>query len=217
MRRLPVYLLLDTSGSMTGDPIEAVKSGLQMLIASLRQDPYALETAYISVITFSSDAKQIVPLTELSQFQAPNIEAAGTTAMGESLALLADCVQREVKKGTADQKGDWKPVVFMLSDGSPTDDLEKGIAALRTIRTGAFVCCAAGQSADTTALKKISEIVVNLDTADSTSIKSFFKWVSSSISVSSQKVEQGKKEVAGLEDLPPPPPEVNVVMLGRRA
>ncbi len=212
MRRLPVYLLLDTSGSMTGDPIEAVKSGLQMLIASLRQDPYALETAYISVITFSSDAKQIVPLTELSQFQAPNIEAAGTTAMGESLALLADCVQREVKKGTADQKGDWKPVVFMLSDGSPTDDLEKGIAALRTIRTGAFVCCAAGQSADTTALKKISEIVVNLDTADSTSIKSFFKWVSSSISVSSQKVEQGKKEVAGLEDLPPPPPEVNVVM-----
>ena len=212
MRRLPVYLLLDTSGSMTGDPIEAVKSGLQMLIASLRQDPYALETAYISVITFSSDAKQIVPLTELSQFQAPNIDAAGTTAMGESLALLADCVQREVKKGTADQKGDWKPVVFMLSDGSPTDDLEKGIVALRTIRTGAFVCCAAGQSADTTALKKISEIVVNLDTADSTSIKSFFKWVSSSISVSSQKVEQGKKEVAGLEDLPPPPPEVNVVM-----
>jgi len=154
MRRLPVYLLLDTSGSMTGDPIEAVKSGLQMLIASLRQDPYALETAYISVITFSSDAKQIVPLTELSQFQAPNIEAAGTTAMGESLALLADCVQREVKKGTADQKGDWKPVVFMLSDGSPTDDLEKGIVALRTIRTGAFVCCAAGQSADTTALKR---------------------------------------------------------------
>lgn len=212
MRRLPVYLLLDTSGSMTGDPIEAVKSGLHMLIASLRQDPYALETAYISVITFSSDAKQIVPLTELSQFQAPNIEATGTTAMGESLALLADCVQREVKKGTADQKGDWKPVVFMLSDGSPTDDLEKGIAALRTIRTGAFVCCAAGQSADTTALKKISEIVVNLDTADSSSIKSFFKWVSSSISVSSQKVEQGKKEVAGLEDLPPPPPEVNVVM-----
>lgn len=212
MRRLPVYLLLDTSGSMTGDPIEAVRSGLQMLIASLRQDPYALETAYISVITFASDARQIVPLTELSQFQVPSIEASGTTAMGESLALLADCVQREVQKGGAEQKGDWKPVVFMLSDGSPTDDLEKGITALRKIRTGTFVCCAAGQSADTTALKKISEIVVNLDTADSASIKSFFKWVSSSISVSSQKVEQGKKEVAGLDDLPPPPPEVNVVI-----
>jgi uncharacterized protein YegL len=212
MRRLPVYLLLDTSGSMSGDPIEAVKSGLQLLITSLRQDPYALETAYISVITFSTQAQQIVPLTELSQFQAPDISASGVTAMGESLVLLADCVRREVQKGTAEQKGDWKPVVFLLSDGSPTDDLEKGLAALRTIKTAVFVCCAAGQAADTAALKRISEIVVHLDTTDGTSIKSFFKWVSSSISVSSQKVEQGKKDVAGLDDLPPPPPEVNVVI-----
>lgn len=212
MRRLPVYLLIDTSGSMFGEPIEAVKNGLQVLISSLRQDPYALETAYVSVITFSSQAQQLVPLTELSAFQNPPIEASGTTAMGEALSLLADCVQREVKKGTAEQKGDWKPVVFLLSDGAPTDDLDKGIASLRAIKTGTFVCCAAGQSADTGALKKISEIVVNLDTADSSSIKSFFKWVSSSISVSSQKVEQTKKEVAGLEDLPPPPPEVNIVI-----
>lgn len=212
MRRLPVYLLLDTSGSMHGEPIEAVKNGLQLLITSLRQDPYALETAYVSVITFSSEAKQVVPLTELSQFQIPELSASGTTAMGESLVLLADCIQREVQKGGADQKGDWKPVIFMLSDGSPTDDIQAGITALKTVKTGAFVCCAAGQAADTSALKQITEIVVNLDTADSNSIKSFFKWVSSSISVSSQKIEQNKKEVAGLEDLPAPPPEINVVM-----
>lgn len=212
MRRLPVYLLLDTSGSMFGEPIEAVKNGLQMLVTSLRQDPYALETAYVSIITFSSEAKQVVPLTELSQFQIPDITASGTTAMGASLSLLADCIQREVLKGGVDQKGDWKPVIFMLSDGAPTDDLASGIKALATVKTGAFVCCAAGQVADTSALKQITEIVVNLDTADSNSIKSFFKWVSSSISVSSQKIEQGKKEVAGLDDLPPPPPEVNVVM-----
>ena len=55
-RRLPVYLLLDTSGSMSGEPIEQVKNGVQMLVASLRQDPYALETAWLSVITFSSGA-----------------------------------------------------------------------------------------------------------------------------------------------------------------
>ncbi|MBL8485316.1 MAG: VWA domain-containing protein [Rhodocyclaceae bacterium] len=212
MRRLPVYLLIDTSGSMFGEPIEAVKNGLQMLVSSLRQDPYALETAHVSVITFANEAKQVVPLTELAQFQSPELKAAGTTAMGEALALLADCVEREVQKGSASQKGDWKPVVFLLSDGSPTDDLDKGIAALRAIKTGAFICCAAGQSADTNSLKKITELVVNLDTADSASIKSFFKWVSSSISVSSQKIEQGKKEVSGLGDLPPPPPEVNVVI-----
>ena len=69
MRRLPVYLLLDTSGSMYGEPIEAVKNGVQTLISTLRGDPYALETAYISIITFNSTAQQVTPLTELSAFQ----------------------------------------------------------------------------------------------------------------------------------------------------
>ena len=59
MRRLPVYLLLDTSGSMSGEPIEQVKNGLQMLVAGLRQDPYALETAYLAVITFDSAAQEV--------------------------------------------------------------------------------------------------------------------------------------------------------------
>jgi len=197
---------------MHGEPIEAVKSGMQMLVSSLRQDPYALETAFLSVITFASEARQVVPLTELALFQIPEVHASGTTAMGAALTLLAKSIESEVQKGTVEQKGDWKPIVFMLSDGAPTDDLDKGIRAINSIRVGTFVACAAGPGADASVLKRITEIVVNLDTADATSIKSFFKWVSSSISVSSQKIEQGKKEVAGLEDLPPPPPEVNVVI-----
>lgn len=63
MRRLPIYLLLDTSGSMSGEPIEAVKNGVQLLETTLKQDPYALETAYISVITFDASAQQVTPLT----------------------------------------------------------------------------------------------------------------------------------------------------------
>ena len=42
MRRLPVYLVLDTSGSMYGEPIEAVNNGLHTLISTLSSDPYAL-------------------------------------------------------------------------------------------------------------------------------------------------------------------------------
>lgn len=61
-RRLPVYILIDTSGSMKGEPIESVKVGLSDMIASLRLDPYALETACISIITYDKDVKQILPL-----------------------------------------------------------------------------------------------------------------------------------------------------------
>ena len=211
MRRLPVYLLVDTSGSMHGEAIEAVRNGLQVMLPALMQDPYALETAYLSVIAFDSSARQITPLTELTSFQLPNLQANGMTAMGEALSLLADCIQREVVKGGAEQKGDWKPVVFLLTDGAPTDDLDRGINAIRQVKTGTFVACAAGPGADTGTLKRITETVVSLDTADSSTLKSFFKWVSASISVSSQKIESGK-EVSGLDELPPPPPELNIVL-----
>ena len=74
------------------------------------------------------------------------------------------------------------------------------------------VCCAAGQAANTGNLKKISpECVVQLDTADSKSLAAFFKWVSSSIAMSSKSVNEGNKEVTGLDQLPPPPPEISII------
>lgn len=212
MRRLPVYLVLDCSGSMTGEPIEAVKNGMQMLISALRQDPQALESAFLSVITFDSNARQAVPLTDLASFQVPELNAAGCTAMGEALTCLCDCAKREVVKSTPEQKGDWRPLVFLMTDGEPTDDLNKGLSAFQAMKWGMVVCCAAGQSANTSNLKKISpECVVQLDTADSKSLAAFFKWVSSSIATSSKSVNEGKKEVTGLDQLPPPPPEISIV------
>ncbi|MCQ2315969.1 MAG: VWA domain-containing protein [Bacteroidales bacterium] len=212
MRRLPVYLLLDTSGSMYGEPIEAVKNGMQVLVSTLRQDPYALETAYLSVITFNSTAQQVSTLTELSAFQQPNLDANGCTALGEALSLLAQKVDQEVTKTTAEVKGDWKPLVFIMTDGEPTDDLNKGLAEFKKRKFGMVVACAAGQGANTDTLKKITESVVQLDTADSATIKSFFKWVSASVSAGSMKVEDCGKEVTGLSELPPPPPEVNIII-----
>lgn len=210
-RRLPVYLLIDTSGSMSGEPIEAVKTGMQTLVSSLRQDPYALETAYLSVITFDSTVKQLVPLTELPSFQVPSIQATGCTNMGEALTLLAQRRDAEIAKTTAEVKGDWKPLVFLMTDGEPTDDFDRGLAEFQKRKWGLIVACAAGPNANTEKLKKMTEVVVQLDTADSAAFKAFFKWVSASVSTSSKSVESSGKEVTGLDQLPPPPPEINIV------
>lgn len=207
MRKLPVYLLLDTSGSMYGEPLEAVKTGLETLVHTLQQDPYALETAHLSVITFASEARQAVPLTEITAFQPPNLEARGQTSMGAALELLAKCVDEEVTKTTANKKGDWKPLVFLMSDGAPTDNLDNGLAAIKDRKFGMIVACAAGANANVPVLKLITEDVVRLDSMDSDSIKAFFKWVSASVSAGSAKVDSGA-DVTAMDDLPPPPQEV---------
>jgi uncharacterized protein YegL len=211
MRRLPVYLLLDTSGSMSGEPIQQVNNGVQMLVSALRQDPQALETAFLSVITFDTSAKEAVPLTDLPSFQAPTVTATGTTALGEALSLVADCAKRDVKTASATQKADWRPMVFIMTDGSPTDDFQKGLARFKKEKWGAVVACGV-DSADVSLLQQIAgEAVVTLSTADAKALEAFFKWVTASISTSSKSVQTGK-EVEGLNQLPPPPPEIQVVV-----
>ncbi|EMJ9288199.1 VWA domain-containing protein [Klebsiella michiganensis] len=210
MRRLPIYLLLDTSGSMSGEPIEAVKNGMQLLETTLKQDPYALETVHISVITFDASAQQVTPLTEVVQFQAPAIQAGGQTSLGRALALLADRIDAEVKKNTPTEKGDWKPMVFLMTDGEPTDDWFAGLQRLKQVKTGTIVACAAGMHANTNVLQQITECVVQLDSANADTIRSFFKWVTQSIAVSSQHVD-ANHDVGSLGDLPPPPPAINVI------
>lgn len=212
MRRLPVYLLLDTSGSMSGEPIEAVKNGVQVMISSLRQNPQAIETAYLSVITFDSIAQQIIPLTDLASFQMVDLKATGVTALGGALKLLSNRIENEVAKTTTEQKGDWKPLVFIMTDGVPTDNWLPGLAEFKKQKVAFTVACAAGSGADTAVLKQITENVVSLDTADSASIGKFFQWVTASIGVTSTKVEDAGKEISLLKELPPPPSELNIVV-----
>ncbi|MBQ9874950.1 MAG: VWA domain-containing protein [Thermoguttaceae bacterium] len=210
MRRLPVYLLIDVSGSMSGEPIESVKNGMQTLHSALRRDPYALESAYVSVITFSSDVQQIVPLTEVAMFQPPQISAGGGTSLGAALKKVTECAEVEVQKTTADEKGDWKPLVFILTDGVPTDDVTKGLEIFRQYKWGTVVACAAGDAADVQELQKITECVIHLDVTDQGAISEYFKWVSASIASSSKKVDSGG-DVGGMDELPPPPPEITLV------
>lgn len=211
MRRLPVYLLLDTSGSMTGEPIEAVKNGMQMMVHSLRQNPQAIETAFVSIITFDSQAKQLIPLTDLASFQTVDLKAAGTTALGAALSLLADKLENEVTKTTLEQKGDWKPIVFIMTDGVPTDDWQAGFQKLKAVKKGLIVGCAAGNNADDKVLKEIADQVVRLSNTDADSIGKFFQWVSASIATTSTKVEETGIDLTKKDQLPPPPSELVIV------
>lgn len=210
-RRLPVYLVLDCSGSMAGDPIQAVNQGVKALVAELKSEPYAIETAYLSVIAFESTAEQKCPLVELGAFQEPNLVAGGGTSMGAALKLLVQCFDKEVKKASATEKGDWKPLVFLMTDGQPTDTWKQAADELKQKKPANIIACAAGDGADEFMLKQITEIVVKLKTLQPDDLKAFFKWVSQSIKQTSQSVAQVMADNAPI-NLPPPPQNVITIV-----
>ena len=211
MRRLPVYFLLDTSGSMFGEPIQALNNALSGMVNTLRADPQALDSLWLSIITFDREVKEIVPLTELVSFQLPEIDCpqSGPTHTGKALELLYEKVKVEVRRGSTEQKGDWKPLLFLFTDGKPSDVqlYREMIPKIKSLNFGAVVACAAGHLADDKMLKELTDTVVHLDSADSSTLKTFFKWVSDTI-------EQGNKSMGTQESvaLPPPPSEINLVI-----
>lgn len=211
MRRLPVYFLLDTSGSMNGEPIQALNNALSGMINSLRSDAQASETLWISIITFDRIVNEVSPLTELPLFQLPEITCpqSGPTNTGKALELLFEKVTNEVKKGSPTQKGDWRPLLFVFTDGKPSDIqlYTEMIPKIKSLNFGSIVGCAAGSLADDSKLKEIADTVVHLDTADSSTLKQFFKWVSDTI-------EHGNKSMGTIDTvaLPAPPSEVHLVI-----
>lgn len=190
MRRLPVYFLVDVSESMIGEPIQQVQNGMRMIVQDLRTDPYALETAFVSVIVFAGKSKCLSPLTELYKFYPPIFPVGGGTSLGAALDYLMDDMDKILIKATTEQKGDWKPIVFLFTDGTPTDDPTAAFSRWnkKYRHNSNLVIISIGDNVDTQLLGNISDNVLRLSKTDEISFKAFFKWVSASIKATSVSV-----------------------------
>jgi uncharacterized protein YegL len=180
------------------------------LVSSLRQDPFALESVHLSVITFNRSPEQILPLTELESLQIPAIkqpEAAGTH-LGEALEFVCKQMDAEVVLSTPERKGDWMPLLFVMCNGAVNDTqrFQQIVPVIKQKHFGSIVACLVGKPR-TENVKQFTDNTINMDTADGASIRQFFKWVSASVSVGNRSVGATDEIV-----LPPPPPEVHTVI-----
>ncbi len=201
MRRLPVYVLLDCSESMIGPGIAGVRKSVDAMLKELRRNPHALETVYMSFITFSTKAKQLMPLTPLEDIQPPSLPLASGTALGDALSLAAKSIKSEVRKGSVDVKGDFRPIVFIITDGVATDKWQSGATDLKATKATIYgIGC--GDDVDWNQLGAITPAVLHVDAMDSEAIGSLFRWISSSVDTASRAVSDGDDKSA-LDKLPP--------------
>lgn len=121
MRRLPIYFLVDISGA---SDINNLNMCLLKILLYIREDPYMLGTAYISIITIGDTAKIALSLTEICGIKAiPIFHKEKGMALGKALNLLMDDIDRNVVKTTVEHKGDRKPIIFLFANGMPTGNI----------------------------------------------------------------------------------------------
>lgn len=203
MRRLPIYFLIDISESMVGEPIQQVEEGLSTIIQSLKTDPNAIETVWVSIIVFAGQAKTLVPLQEIISFYPPKFPIGSGTSLSKGLGHLMYELRKNIVKTTSEQKGDWKPIVFLFTDGVPTDDSKSAVTEWKQNwqTTANLVAVSFGNETDTTLLGGLTENVLHFKNSDAASYKEFFKWVTDSIKTSSVSVEANASgfELANLD------------------
>ena len=190
MRRLPIFLVLDVSESMLGEPISCLQQGMLDLLKNLRADPYALETAFLSIIAFAGKVKTLVKPTEIYQFQIPELPLGAGTNVGLALNHLIDEIKNNVKTSTADKKGDFQPIVYFLSDGRATDNPQSAIERYKKeIGSKAkFIAVGIGKNADLSIFRPLTDEILRLTNTDAVDFKKFIDWVSQSITAQSQSV-----------------------------
>lgn len=122
-------VLLDTSGSMSGEPIEALNQGLQVFKEQLVKDPMACRRVEVAVVTFDNEIKLAHDFTTAERFEPPRLTAQGQTFMGGAIHKALDMIQARKQQYRANGVAYYRPWVFMITDGEPQGEPESIVQA----------------------------------------------------------------------------------------
>lgn len=201
--RVPICLVLDVSGSMSGEPIRELQAGVQMFYEAIRDDEIAQYAAEISIVTFGSQAQRTVDFMSIERQDVPALIADGTTAMGQGVNLALDLL--EVRKGDYQRAGVdyYQPWMVIMTDGEPTDDISRASERVRklceTRKLSVFpIAIGAAANMDTLAMLSPGRPPLRLKGLN---FKEFFLWLSRSVSRVSQSTpgETVPLDLAGIE------------------
>lgn len=195
--RCPCVLLLDNSGSMSGAPIEQLNAGLRQFQEELATDTLACKRVEVAIITFGPIRVQQDFVTA-DMFKAPRLSPGGGTPMGEAITEALDLINLRKQQYQANGVAYYRPWIFLISDGAPTDEWTAAASAVRAAeKAKALAFFPVGvEGADFHVLRQIS--LRNPIKLRGLAFRELFQWLSNSLSSVS------KSNVGDVLRLPPP-------------
>lgn len=182
-KRCPVILLVDTSGSMSGDPIGQLNRGLSSFKEDVLKDTQASLSLEVAIVTFGGVVQTVQDFVGIQQFQPPILETSGNTPMGQALNVGMDLVEQRKQNYKDSEIRYFRPWIFLITDGAPTDSWQMAAQRLREEEAqNRFIFFAVGvEGADFNTLRKIApphRPPVSLKGLD---FREMFVWLSSSM------------------------------------
>lgn len=201
--RVPICLVLDVSGSMSGISINELNAGVRLFFDAIKADEVAQYAAEICIVTFGNTVDKMLDFMSVERQTVPTLFASGSTPMGEGVAMgldLLDARKEDYKRAGVDY---YQPWMVVMTDGEPTDDISsavKRISALVASKKLTVFPIAIGDSANLATLAKLSPTRPPL-TLQGLNFKEFFTWLSRSVSRVSQSMpgESVELDTAGIK------------------
>lgn len=200
--RCPCVLLLDTSGSMSGDPIDALNAGLQTFCEELNRDELARKRVEVAVVSFDSQVKVILDFVTADRFEAPVLSAQGLTNMGTGLQKALDLIADRKAQYRNNGITYYRPWIFTITDGEPQGEsakvIDAAIARIRDDEENKRVACFA-VGVENANMKRLSEIFTRAPLKlKGLDFRELFVWLSASM----QRVSNSQPD----DQVPLPPP-----------
>lgn len=135
--RCPCALVLDVSGSMAGQPINALSRGLKELRDELLADPLARNRVELSVVTFGTGATVAHDWTTPDEFEPPSLVAGGLTCLAEATATALQMLEERKETYRAAGISHYRPWLLMMTDGLPQGETEAKVRQASQMLRGA--------------------------------------------------------------------------------
>lgn len=178
--RCPCLLLLDVSGSMRGHPIAELNAGLSTFKDELAADTLAMKRVEVGIVTFGP-VQIALPFQSASSFYPPVLTVQGDTPMGAAIKEGLALVRQRKDEYRANGISYYRPWVFLITDGGPTDEWQSAAAAVRegeSSKSFAFFTIGV-QGANMDILQQIS--VREPLRLDGLRFRDLFSWLSTSL------------------------------------